>query len=151
MLTTLVVFGLTGLMFPDGPMSGTVQRLALGLLISIAGQFGDLSVSAIKRDVGVNDTGMLISGHGGVLDRANSLLFAARNRVPLYQLSRRHRRRPGDSVPDGRGVSYGPVELQAGDGSEAAAGSKLARSIRREPGLMSNVGHSTCHSLALAT
>ena len=76
-LTTLLVFGLTGVMFPDGPMSGTVQRLALGLLISIAGQFGDLSVSAIKRDVGVNDTGTLVSGHGGVLDRANSLLFAA--------------------------------------------------------------------------
>jgi len=76
-LTTLLVFGLSGLLFHEGPMSGSVQRLVLGLLISIAGQFGDLSVSSIKRDVGVKDTGALIPGHGGVLDRANSLLLAA--------------------------------------------------------------------------
>ncbi len=76
-LTTLLVFGLTGMMFTHGPLSGVVPRLALGVLISIAGQFGDLSVSAIKRDVGVKDTGALIPGHGGVLDRANSLLLSA--------------------------------------------------------------------------
>jgi phosphatidate cytidylyltransferase len=76
-LTTLVVFGLSGLVFRDGEMSGTVQRLVLGMLISIMGQFGDLSLSAIKRDLGVKDTGALIPGHGGVLDRANSLLLSA--------------------------------------------------------------------------
>ena len=65
------------MIFDKGPLSGAVQRLALGLLISIASQFGDLSVSSIKRDVGVKDTGALIPGHGGVLDRANSLLLSA--------------------------------------------------------------------------
>lgn len=76
-LTTLVVFGLSGLVFRHGVMNGTVQRLVLGMLISITGQFGDLSLSAIKRDLGVKDSGALIPGHGGVLDRANSLLLSA--------------------------------------------------------------------------
>jgi phosphatidate cytidylyltransferase len=76
-LTTLVVFGLSGLVFQRGALNGVVQRLVLGMLISITGQFGDLSLSAIKRDVGVKDTGALIPGHGGVLDRANSLLLSA--------------------------------------------------------------------------
>jgi phosphatidate cytidylyltransferase len=75
-LTTLVVFGLSGLVFRYGEMSGAVQRLVLGMLISITSQFGDLSLSAIKRDLGVKDTGALIPGHGGVLDRANSLLLS---------------------------------------------------------------------------
>jgi len=76
-LTSILVYFLSGFIFTTGPMSGSVQRLVLGILISIAGQFGDLSVSSIKRDVGVKDTGSLIPGHGGILDRANSLLIAA--------------------------------------------------------------------------
>src|SRR5262249_24383013 len=72
-LTALIghfVFRGTG---ADSPLS----LLALGSIVSIGGQFGDLLISSIKRDVGVKDMGAVIPGHGGVLDRCNSLLLVA--------------------------------------------------------------------------
>jgi len=58
------------------------QGAALGALISVGGQIGDLWESALKRDVGVKDAGDLIGGHGGALDRFDSLAFAA----PIFYL-----------------------------------------------------------------
>ena len=53
------------------------QSIVLGCVIAVAAPLGDLFVSAIKRDMQVKDTGRLLAGHGGMLDRIDALLFAA--------------------------------------------------------------------------
>lgn len=51
--------------------------LAIGILCSIIAQFGDLSMSLIKREFGIKDYGTIMPGHGGILDRFDSVLFTA--------------------------------------------------------------------------
>jgi len=53
------------------------QAILLGLLLGLTGMIGDLAESLIKRAASVKDSGWLFPGHGGMLDRADSLLFAA--------------------------------------------------------------------------
>ena len=58
--------------------TGPLPRwLALALVVNVAAQVGDLVESALKRSVGVKDSGNLLPGHGGMLDRVDALLLAA--------------------------------------------------------------------------
>ncbi|WP_417482499.1 phosphatidate cytidylyltransferase [Maricaulis sp.] len=49
----------------------------IGTVLPVLGFFGDITMSAIKRDLGVKDTSLFLPGHGGVLDRLDSLMFTA--------------------------------------------------------------------------
>jgi len=75
--TALLFLLVGGFIFEGTPMDSPVLLMLLGVIVSVAGQLGDLMLSSIKRDVGVKDMGVAIPGHGGFLDRFDSMILAA--------------------------------------------------------------------------
>ena len=69
--------------FYDEDFLTVPESLALGALIAVAGPIGDLFESAVKRDSGVKDSGRILLGHGGMLDRLDAFLFTG---VAAYYL-----------------------------------------------------------------
>jgi phosphatidate cytidylyltransferase len=69
----LMTWGLTAAFYPS---IGTLEALLLGVVVGTAAQAGDLTESLIKRSCGVKDSGKLLPGHGGMLDRVDGVIFA---------------------------------------------------------------------------
>jgi phosphatidate cytidylyltransferase len=76
LIAPLVAF-LGHTIFLGTPMDRAWVLLLMGALVSVAAQAGDLVLSSIKRDLGIKDMGVVLPGHGGILDRYNSLLLVA--------------------------------------------------------------------------
>ena len=76
-LTTPLVAVIAHFIWRETALDSAIRLVGLGIIISVVGQFGDLMLSSIKRDLGLKDTAKLIPGHGGLLDRFDSLILVA--------------------------------------------------------------------------
>jgi phosphatidate cytidylyltransferase len=76
-LTTILAACIGRVVFEGTMLAQWRHVVLMGVMIAILGQSGDLLLSSVKRDVGIKDMGSTFPGHGGVLDRFNSLLLVA--------------------------------------------------------------------------
>jgi phosphatidate cytidylyltransferase len=76
-LSTALAASLGAWVFAGTALDTPLKLITLGVILSVTAQLGDLTLSSIKRDLGIKDWAATFPGHGGLLDRFNSLLFAA--------------------------------------------------------------------------
>jgi phosphatidate cytidylyltransferase len=76
-MTTPLVAVIAHFIWASTALDNPICLAGLGIIVSVVGQFGDLMLSSIKRDLGLKDTARIIPGHGGLLDRFDSLILVA--------------------------------------------------------------------------
>jgi len=72
-----VSMALPWLLWFSFPHFEPLHLILTGIIVGLGGQLGDLVISYIKRDIGIKDMGTTIKGHGGILDRVDSMIFVA--------------------------------------------------------------------------
>lgn len=73
----IISLGIPWLLWFSFPHFDPLHLIIVGLIVGVGGQLGDLVISYIKRDIGIKDMGSIIRGHGGILDRVDSMIFVA--------------------------------------------------------------------------